>query len=454
MKVIGSGGWRAVDFARGWGVGFVATVVLLLLLNGAGVIAHRDQAGIRAHILQGLPGIETGRSSRDAATDCVVLAGVAAGASSPFAYLLSPRNIAWDFAHRDTCKNLRYLVAGDDTIGLVNYDRYWFGSIYLGALLLIFFGLSTVQTIYKVTTILSIVSLGLVGLRLKPPLRLPLVVMSLGIFGGAGVASFGGNLGHSPVFFVGLTVIVGFLSFPNRPWNVERAALFGAAVGAVAVYFDLLSGGIPFLLALSVFASYLLCRQDAPSDRDVLALCAGIAAVMLAFCFSVVALVALKLFVAQAALGHSDAVATFKSELLWRMSDDKIPATGIAAIAYVLRELWADRGMVFFGGKTGADIVFAIGALSWLAAGVGAGRNYLASRGVADLLPIGVSLLAASVVLAWFAVFQSHSVIHAWFMVRILCLVPTFGIAAAAMVYVQTAASEPSRSPRRLGGSG
>lgn len=454
MKLIGSGGCRVVDFARGWSCGFVATAVLLLLLNIAGVIAHRDQAGIRAHILQGLPGIETGQSSRDAATDCVVLAGVVAGTSSPFAYLLSPKNISWDFAQRDTCHNLRYLVAGDDTIRLVNYDRYWFGSIYLGVLMLSFFTLSTVQTIYKVMTVLSIVSLGLVGLRLKPPLRLPLILMSLGILAGAGVASFGGNLGHSPVFFVGLTVIVGFLSFPNRLWNVGRAALFGAAVGAVAVYFDLLSGGIPFLLALSVFASYLLWQQAARSGRDVLALSAGIGAVMLAFCFSVVALVALKLFVVQAALGHFDAVATFKSELLWRMSDDKIPATGSAAIAYVLRKLWEDRGMVFFGGKTGADVVFVIGALSWLGAGVGAGRNYLASRDVADLVPVGVSMLAASVVLAWFIVFQSHSVIHAWFMVRILCLVPTFGIAAASMVYAQTEASEPSRSPQRLGGSG
>lgn len=454
MKVIGADRWRVVDFARGWGVGFVATVLLLLLLNGAGVIAHRDQAGIRAHILQGLSGIETGRSSRDAATDCVVLAGVAAGAPSPFAYLLSPKNIAWDFANRDTCHNLRYLVAGDDTIRLVDYDRYWFGSIYLGALLLSFFSLSAVQTIYKVVTVLSIVSLGLVGLRLKPPLRLPLSLISLGIFAGAGIASFGGNLGHAPVFFVGLAVIAGFLSFPNRPWNLQRAALFGATVGAVAAYFDLLSGGVPFLLALSVFASYLLCQQAAPSGRDVLALSAGIAAVMLAFCLSVVALVALKLVVVQAALGHSDAVADFKSELFWRMSDDKIPATGIAAIAYVLRKLWEDRGMVFFGGKTGADVVFVIGALSWLGAGVGAGRNYLASRDVADLLPMGVSLLAASVVLAWFIVFQSHSVIHAWFMVRILCLVPTFGIAAASMVYTRAEASEPSRSPRRLGGSG
>lgn len=451
--MIGSHGWRVVDFARGWSVGLVGAATLLFLLNVAGAISHGDQARIRADLREGLPGIETGRTSRDAATDCVVLAGVVTSSASPFAYLLSPRNILWDFRHRQNCDNLERLLTGDSTIALTNYDRYWFGSVYLSAVLLNFVSLSTIQLIYKSLMVLSIAAFGLAGLRLKQPLRLPLALVSLGIFAGAGVASFGGHLGHSPVYFVGLSIIAGFLSRPNKPLNIRRAASFGAVIGAVAVYFDLLAGGIPFLLALSIFSYYLLWQQASPSNRGVFGLFAGIAGVGLAFCLSVVALVALKLLAVQAVLGHSHAVAVFKSQLLWRMSEDRIPSTGIAAILYVLERLWENRGPVFFGGRTGADVVFVIGAAGWLAAGVGAARSYCGSRNVADLLPIAVPLLAASVVLAWFAAFQSHSVIHAWFMARILCLIPSFGLAAAAMVYAQSAPSKDARSLFLFGGS-
>jgi hypothetical protein len=81
-------------------------------------------------------------------------------------------------------------------------------------------------------------------------------------------------------------------------------------------------------------------------------------------------------------------------------------------------------------------VLYAASVLSWLAAA------YLALRGRArwarsDLLACASG---GAVVLAWACVFQTHTTIHKWWMVRMLIVPLSFGWAAVAWQLIRSAA--------------
>ena len=73
---------------------------------------------------------------------------------------------------------------------------------------------------------------------------------------------FGGNLGHAPGFFVCWLMLAIFVA--AKPWfrTTERRAAFIAAIGMLTIYFDILTGVIPTILALTIVLNHFFYVRD------------------------------------------------------------------------------------------------------------------------------------------------------------------------------------------------
>lgn len=415
------------SFMKGWSCGFVICFILLFLLSVASIPVHDDHAIIHANITAGLRGILNSKTSTDNWTDCLILSGALAPNSNILEYIGSPLLII-----ENPCIGLDAAMRNINDAVWHSYERYWLGSIYLATIALGYCDVSVVQKIYKFAMVFSLFCLGFAGLKLKRDLRTPLLVVCLGVFLGSGINAFGGHLGHSPTYFLPIFALAIFIVFPFKKFTVNETAIFGAVIGTITGYFDMLSGGIPFTLALSIFIYYLLWANSPSHNQDLKGLFLRIMVLIFAYVLSIIMLVAIKLFVATALIGHTDAFETFMGQLIWRMSGDGTNADNrLAATGVLARKLWVNRGNVFIGGALGGSITYLLGGCAWIVTLSATWYNYKVSRNLADVLSFLMPFLAAMVVPLWFMVFTSHGYIHAWFMTRVVCLVPVFGVASA-----------------------
>jgi hypothetical protein len=417
--------------------GFLLCLVPVLLISAVSFQVHGEQSRLRDRVREALPSIESGGSSGDAWSDCMVLSGIVAPVAGLIEYAGSPPVVP-----NDPCPALHEMLVTGGTAGLGHYDRQWLGTIYLTTIGLGIFDLSTLRLIYRTLLVLAIACFGLAGFpRLAPDLRLAPALVAAGLLAGTGLERFGGDVNSAPGYFVPLFGLAAFLALSRGPRDAGKAAWLGSIIGTLSGYYDLLCGGIPLSLSLAILTTYLLWQNQDAGIRSVQGLIKDLAVVSVAFFLSVVALVALKLLYVTTLLGHANAIAEFKGELLWRTSEDGVTGTRLAAAAAVLAKLLGKAPPAFLFGRYGAVVTYVLGAVSWIAALLGAARRYAASRDLDAAARFIGPLLAAAVVPAWFMLFLSHGFIHAWFMTRIVCLVPSLGVAAAWMVFAQRARS-------------
>ncbi|MFO1055866.1 MAG: hypothetical protein U1E53_02745 [Dongiaceae bacterium] len=420
-----------------WVQGLILCAVAFFLISAVAFWVHGDQSRLRDRVKDGLPAIASGEASGQGWADCVVLSGAVTPAADLIEYAGSPWVIP-----EEPCPTLHETIVSGGTPGLGHYDRYWFGSLYLTTIGLGIFALPTLQLVYKALLMLSIAGFGLAGfLRLGHGLRAAPVIVSAGLLAGIGIQRFGGDVSSAAAYFLPLFGLTAFLVLSRSPLDAAKAAWLGSILGALAGYYDLLCGGIPLALSLSILTYYLLWQDQDARLRSLAGLVTELAVLSMAFFLSVVALLALKLFVAAVILGHPHAIAEFRGQLLWRTSGDRVGGTRLSGTATVFAKLLGDSPSVFLLGWHGAVLAHGLGAAAWIAALLGATRRYAASRDRDAVARFIGPLLAAAVIPAWFTLFLSHGFIHSWFMARIVCIVPTFGVASAWMVFARAQAS-------------
>lgn len=420
-----------MDFFKGWGPGFLVCVLAFLLLEVASVSVREDNSKTRAHVETGLRELIIDKTRNDKFTNCIILSGTIAPSPTTLEFLGSPK-----VALNEPCMGLAIALTDDRDATWKSYDRYWLGSVYLASIALNFFNLNIVQLLYKFAFLLSILALFVASSKLKYPHRMSLALVGIGISLGSGVIAFGGHLGHSPTFFIPLLAFAAFLAFPPRQMGTRQAAFFGAIVGTITGYFDLLSGGIPFVLGLSIFIYYLLWlnAQVPGTGRSMFA---GLMSLGSAFVLSVVALIIVKMMYVMMVLGHSDFVQSFKEGLLFRTRGEEASPGHLIVMKLELQRLWEFRGLAFIGGEPMAELVFGLGALAWVLALVFCWQSYQKSHKGGDFHHFLMPFMGALVIGAWLTVFAQHGFTHAWFIVRIICVVPVLGIASASLAYEQ-----------------
>lgn len=418
-----------------WGNGFALCCVLFFLLSFASFNSHQRYDKIRNHLLDGLHDLTI--DSHDAFTDCLAASGAIAPTQTPLEYMLSPK-VFLGTNFESPCSQLVNYMSGNTQNEFRAYARYALGSVHLVNIFLSTFDLSTVRQIYKWTLVASFVLFAVVGFRINRSIGTSFALASCGMFAGVGVNAFGGHLGHSATFFIPLIAIVLFVAKSPRISGIGNASLLGSVIGALTCYFDILSGGLPFTLALSIFVLGVIRvngSKNGVACNNYMIL-GDVITMTLAYVVSVIALLAIKIFTEIVLLRNINAFAEFRGQLLWRLSSDGIGETGVDAIWTVYQKLLMSSSDVYFFGSAGATTILFAGFLSWCIAGWYAKHCYRTGKNnKSTSLNFFIPLFAAMVVPVWFAVFRNHGFIHAWFMCRVLCVIPAFGFAAAWLNY-------------------
>jgi len=236
---------------------------------------------------------------------------------------------------------------------------------------------------------------------------------------------FGGNLAHAPGFFICWLMLALFVA--AKPWlqSTERRAAFIAAIGIMTIYFDILTGTIPTILALTIVLNHFFYVRDDRGKPGYFSKAmlngSAIAVSFLGACFIIN--VSRLLLLSKLGIDTSEYI----HGLLFRTGDH----VGSLRVTFLMNLLWLlnARSQLAPGGELLGNVTIVIGIYSWIRAAVA-----LASRYSVDIGTDIVVLASAAVgVLAWYGAFPQHTSIHVWFMVRLLALPAAFGMTALAV---------------------
>jgi hypothetical protein len=372
------------------------------------------------------------RRGFDQFNDCSILQMITIHDDDTLANAVGPLSYNKNKGHRDKCATLRKLVdEGPHTAQYLvfRYTRYWHGYNPISAALLLAFDLADVRKILKIALYGSfVVLLAAAGVRHRGLFAVAAGIAVTGVLFWA-VPYFGQALGHAPGDIFVILGLAGLFWWRQRLSRLATLVPFCAVYGAGVVYLEFMTGQLPTAAGLLFPTAYLIARarpepDSEPRQRWLLAVAA-----LAAFALGGALTVTIKQVLAVAIVGP-DAVGSFldhvgryaglshsMSLLLW----SKITVKTVYAVlgeGYVLT----------YGSNLAAVVLYSAAALAWLTAG------YLAFRRPArwassDLLAF---VAGAAIVVAWMGLFQIHTAIHKWWMVRMLIVPISLGWGALA----------------------
>jgi len=364
--------------------------------------------------------------------DCLILDQAIVRSGTRAQMTVTPPN---DFADRTTavCQELKQSVTEGKHGPLNFYQNYIHGHTVLARVLLEVLPVRAIRTLYQ----LIIAALLLAGLTLA---------MRQALRGGAtvnvifwicfflafarffGFEYFAQSLGHGPAdaVLLGYALWLETISFraQSRPVDFVIPA---AAFGALTAIFELLTGGLPLGIALTIAGVAMAERRD---DR----LNASVALACTAFVTAMATMAAIKIVLTEILFGQG-AVTSAGRQLFDRLAGsaqfDQIPPPTVAN--FIVR---VSRGLgEMMGGQPELVVMLLLLTIAFGVAGlVHLRRSDLRER---------ATLVAASnlMLVGWIAMFNHHFYVHAWFMTRIFAWTIATGFALFAMA---VAARQPA----------
>jgi hypothetical protein len=299
--------------------------------------------------------------------------------------------------------------------------RYHYGARHLFAVLARFMDLSAIRSLIAFVSLLAPLALGtafLIRQRLQAIEISPLVLI---LFIGFNYSNMGDNVAHAPGFALPLLALAGVVLFREFFLPVPRRFAAYAAIAVVTTYFDILTGALPFTLAMLVIVNQF-CFNSGAEDSEWLKQSIAIVIVFLA---AYAVAIGLRLAVAAVVFG-TNPVGEFVSALSLRMSleSESHPITRWE----VFERLWQSRRISFSGASTAATIFYLTGFASWIVSLVMLARTPQRWRDIAVLAGASFSIIA------WYLTFVNHTFVHYQFMGRIGVLPAACGIVALAVM--------------------
>jgi hypothetical protein len=356
--------------------------------------------------------------------DCLILDQAIARSGTRAQMTVTPPN---DFADRTTavCRELKLSVT-DGRHGPLNfYQNYIHGQTVLARALLEFLPVRAIRTLYQLI-ITALLFAGL-ALAMRQALRggatvnvIFWICFFLAFARFFGFEYFAQSLGHGPAdaVLLGYALWLETISFraQSRPVDFVIPA---AAFGALTAIFELLTGGLPLGIALTIAGVAMTERRDDRLKSSVLQ--AGTA-----FVTAMTAMVAIKIVLTEILFGR-DAVASAGGQLIARLvGSAQFEPLPPPTVANIIQRV--SRGLAeMMGGQP--ELLGMILLLTIAFGTVGTirlRRSELRERAM---------LVAASnlVLVVWVAVFNHHFYVHAWFMTRIFAWTIATGFALFAM---------------------
>jgi hypothetical protein len=307
----------------------------------------------------------------------------------------------------------------------VFYHNYLHGPTVLARYLLPLLPVAQLRELYRLTLTLLLAGAIAVALRrLAGPAdgrtreSAVLLIVLLTFARGFGLEVFGQSLSHGPSD----TIVAGFLAFAvtaGPTLTPPRAVVAAAVFGALTMIFEFMTGGAPVGLAIVIGLTWFMLR---PSDRRVrhVAQAAG------SFVLSCATCAALKVAAVAAVFGPA------------ALAD--IAHRGAVRVAGGLPPALAGRWTVQAVAGSSEALMPGLGSLAALlvilAAGFGARAALQLRTSEAKLL-----LWSNLPIVVWFAVFRQHTIMHAWFMDRMLAWTIASGFA---LVFLAAADRRPT----------
>jgi hypothetical protein len=370
------------------------------------------------------------RTNEDFFTECSLLEMQALRPASVLFNAVATRFLV---AGGHPCESLQTLVLGapaeqDALPKPYFYSNYAFGSRYLEAFALSVMDYRSAAYLYCLLSYGSIVLLLLAMLWSAPWIAailspIPVYLLLIGSF-----HLFGQNLGHAPVYFIGFLPLSGLISAKSIFRGLQARFCFFGVLGVVTAYFDLLNGGIPTILGLSVVLNHFFFVDSAqpPGRYAASALTQGLA-IAVCFAFGFIALSALRLGILSFA---GVALGSYRSQLAFLLGASDHAAN--ITVGEVARHLWSARYQLAAGGAKPATWLLFLAVVSWMFALISAPLALRRGTEVATKLATDLFVLAIVVagILLWYRLLLGHTYQHALFMVRMIALPAGCGVAA------------------------
>lgn len=320
------------------------------------------------------------------------------------------------FGANDTeiCKALRRGTPATDRFF---YHNYLHGQVTLVRYLLPVLSVDQIRALYRLLITFTLAS-GIAICLLRR--NLVFLIVLLGFSRCFGLETFGQSLGHAPADLV----LVGFVTFLAVARLTPRAAVIASVVfGGLTMIFEMMTGGLPLGLAVVIGLTWFSLTEK--SVRNV----------------TLAALSCLTAAGSALAIKYAAAFAVFGS---------------LDSVFAALRIRTLGHAPAFMDGRTWPEAVF--GNMEAMIPGMGplAGLLLLLAIGFGVMGIIRYpttenKLLAASnvPVFLWLIVFHQHTIVHAWFMDRMLVWPMVTGFAIYGLATQDLAAPRPSTSASR-----
>lgn len=446
---------------------------------GLAVWAPQDRKAIQRHLSEA---ISTGVINETAAlgvfdahpmpiygSDCMLLSMMVTPPVNAWADAISNRRAVTDAPIVDSrvppypaCQALLRALPefkADGNVRFVQYDNYILGMKTVGGILLSIMPLEAMSRVLLcVVYAVLIVIAGAALFRLSRAhdaagrsRAVGFLVISLCLALFYGLPYFGRMLYFAPLELTHFLVILAALLMPLGTMRLVSLGLFAAAYGSGVAIFEFLTGGIPFALALLPMLLALGFQGERRGYLQKLAMLWG------CFCLAVVACFAIKKLLGSFWLADPD---PFLTALFNRMYSDPNPLPGTvsglerfgvdvgnirsnpvyATIYLVSTYLSWSRLIAWGSSKLGTVLI--ITALSTVAIVTWRHRKTLWSF---DHPLREASLLGLAAYALWTMTFFDHTILHPFFMARML-VIPIL----AGSVLVATEVLRPIESPLRL----
>jgi hypothetical protein len=326
------------------------------------------------------------------------------------------------------CSDLERYARGRMPDGrLYFYHNYIHGQTMLTRLLLPAIGVKGMRSLYHLLGTLVLLG-GLLAamLALVRGRRSGLfwLIAFIGFARFFGLEAFGQSLGHGPsdlaILGFALVLAVAGLAGGASPRLLVPLA---AAFGALTIIFELLTGGAPLGLALLIGGTAFAMREG----DDILPC---VLAAVAAYCAAIVACIACKGAFVAYQFGPGDL---------------RIPVLELGVRTGVLIVPGIDPALnpVAFVGRMVEGLDSLIPGMRWLALGILVLAAGFGAWGFGRLRRtperIKAVLIAASClpIFLWFPIFRQHTMMHAWFMDRILVWIAISGFSLFALAISQ-----------------
>ncbi|HMT44706.1 MAG TPA: hypothetical protein PKA59_09120 [Chakrabartia sp.] len=435
--------WAKPLFMGGLAGLLVSAVLMVAFFSANGASLGHKLPQARAHIAQAFASGELGeedwlrgnsQTGQHQFNDCLIL-GMAVDQRGPSAHLAVSPIFPGSSDLDHLCADLKGWINGAPAAGPpLSYHNYLHGHTLLARWMLPEMSVSAIRALYRNALVLVVMAglgLALTGLARRKAVAANLfwaaIFISFARF--FGLEAFGPSLSHGPSDLVALSgALVLCVATQRGGMGVRAAMAFGAVLGSFTILFEFLTGGIPLGLALVTGGMAFAIRSDA---RD--AMLQSIIGAFGAFCAAVATGLLAKAIVTLHVFGL-DAVRATAKELGARMALNDGPRGAIDTGLYpfakgVLKGL---DGLV-----PGTHLMSALMILMTVIAGAWGIRQLWRSVDSLTAVRVRALLLSNALIALLLLMFWQHTMIHAWFMDRVLAWMIGSGLALFGLALIE-----------------